>query len=368
MPDRRTLPWFAFPLGAFVASRLVTVAGAFGARYFVGGSGADTITTAFMGKWDVGYYLTIAREGYPSTVPDAPSVIGFFPLYPLLVRSVAAVVPGVGIPGAGLLVTFLAAAGATLLIWQLAARRFDRQAADRAALLFCFFPGSYALSMAYTEGVFILCAAACLLLLDQRRWWLAALVAGAGSAARPTGFVLAVTCAFAVVTNWRRTREWRPLLSVPVAAAGFVAFLVYLHFRVGDWMAYRRAQERWWGQGVDLGSTTFRRTFGFVVDPKDDLNMAISVAGFFTILVLGWVFVRARPPGVWMAYTVAVLVPVLLSTTNTLTARSVLSAFPLFIGLAVRLRTEWTAALVGVFAGVLAVLVLLIGPTLVVTP
>ncbi|HEX2039540.1 MAG TPA: glycosyltransferase family 39 protein [Acidimicrobiales bacterium] len=365
MPTRRTLPWFAFPLGAFVASRLVTVLGAFCARYFAPG---NAVARAFTETWDAGFYITIAEDGYPSTVPEAPSVVGFFPLYPLLARAVAAVVPGVEVPGAGLLVTLLAGAGATLLVWQLANRTFDRQAADRAALLFCFFPGSYALSMVYTEGVFILCAAACLLLLEQRRWWPAALVAGVGSAARPTGFVLALTCAFAAGVHWRRTREWKPLLAVPLAAAGFVAFLVYLQLRVGDWMAYRRVQERWWEQGVDLGATTLRRTFGFLLEPKDDFNVAVSVVAFFTILVLGWVLVRTRPPGVRVVYTAAVLAPVLLSTTNTLTARSVLSAFPLFVGLAGRLRWEWTAMLVGLFGGILAVFMLLIGPTLVITP
>lgn len=368
MPARRTLPWFAFPLGAFVASRLVTVVGAFCARYFVGGSGTDTIATAFMGKWDVGYYVTIARDGYPSTVPDGQSVIGFFPLLPLLARWVAAVLPGVGVQGAGLLVTFLAGAGATLLVWQLALRTFDKGVADRAALLFCFFPGSYALSMVYTEGVFVLCAAACVLLLDQRRWWLAAAVGGIGSAARPTGFVLAVTCAFAVAMHWRRTRDWKPVLSVPLAAAGFMAFLVYLQLRVGDWMAYRKVQERGWEQGVDLGTTTIRRSFGFLVNPKDDFNLLVSVVVFFTVVVLFVVLVRIRPPGTWIVYSVAVMAGPLLSTTNTLTPRSVLSAFPLFIGLARWLRWESAGPVVGLWAGILAVLMLLIGPTLVLTP
>ena len=363
-PARRMTRWFAVPLAAFVLSRLVTVFAAFAVRYF---SHEDTVLDVFTEKWDTGYYIDIARDGYPSTVPDGPSRLGFFPLFPLLARWVA-LLPGVSIPVAGLAVTLASGAAATLLVWRLADRSFDAAVADRAALLFCFFPGSYALSMVYAEGVFVLCAAACVLLLEQRRWWLAAVVAGIGSAARPTGFVLAVTCAFAVAVHWRRTREWKPLLSVPVAGAGFVAFLAYLQVHAGDWMAYRRVQEAGWDQGVDVGTTTIRRTVGFLVDPKDDLNILVSVVVLLTILVLGWVLVRTRPPGVRVVYTVAVLAPVVLSTTNTLTARSALSAFPLFIGLAGRVRGEVAALLVGVFAGVLAVFVLLIGPTLVLTP
>jgi hypothetical protein len=321
----------------------------------------------FTQKWDAGYYIDIARDGYPSTVPDGPSRLGFFPLFPLLARWVA-LLPGVSIPVAGLAVTLLSGAGATLLIWRLAARRLDSAVADRAALLFCFFPGSYALSMVYSEGVFILCAAACLLLLEQQRWWLAALVAGIGSAARPTGFVLAVTCAFAVAVHWRRTRDWKPFPSVPAAAAGFAAFLVYLQVHVGDWLAYRRVQEAGWGQGVDIGTTTIRRTATFLVDPVDDLNIFVSVVVLFTVVGLGWLLVRTRPPGVQVVYTVAVMAPVVLSTTNTLTARSALSAFPLFIALAGRVRAEVAGAVLGVFGAVLAVFVLLIGPTLVLTP
>jgi len=300
-------------------------------------------------------------------VPDGASSLGFFPHFPLLTRWVA-VLPGIGIPAAGLLVSLLCGAGATVLIWRLAARSFDDAAADRAALLFSFFPGSYALSMVYSEGVFILCAAACVLLLEQRRWWFAAIVAGIGSAARPTGFVLAVTCAFAVAVHWRRTREWKPLLSLPVAGAGFVAFLVYLHIHTGDWMAYRRAQESGWNQGIDLGTTTLRRTADYLIAPEDDLNVLVSVVVLFSVLVLGWILVRTRPPGVRLVYTAAVMAPVLLSTTNTLTARSALSAFPLFVALAGRLRPEPAAALVGVFGSLLAVCILLIGPTNVLTP
>lgn len=364
MPAPRRLPWFAFPLAAFALSRVVTVLAAFAVRYF---SHEDTVMDVLTAKWDTGYYIDIARDGYPSTVPDGPSRLGFFPLFPLLARWVA-VLPGIGIPAAGLLVTLVSGAAATLLVWRLAARSFDPVVADRAALLFAFFPGSYALSMAYSEGVFILCAAACLLLLEQRRWWPAAVVAGIGSAARPTGFVLAVTCAFAVAVHWRESREWRPLLSVPVAAAGLLGFLVYLRVHTGDWLAYRRAQEVGWDQGVDVGTTTVRRTVGFLVDPVDDLNIFVSVVVLFTVLGLGWVLVRTRPPAVRVVYTVAVLAPVVLSTTNTLTARSALSAFPLFIGLAARVRAEVAGALLGLFGAVLAVFVVLIGPTLVLTP
>ena len=353
---------------AFVASRLVTLVAAFAARYTSPGTGVLKVLTD---TWDSDWYLAIARDGYPSVIPAgegnaAQSPLGFFPLYPLVARAADAVLPG-DLRIAAVVVNLVAGAVATVLVWRLADVLFGRDTADRTAFLFAFFPGSYALSLAYSEALFIALAAGCLLLLHRRRWWWAALVGGIGSAARPTGYALAVCCAFAVVLHWRRTRQWRPLLSPALAAGGFLAFLAYLQARTGNALAYQRVQERGWGQRIDGGGATVRRLFDALQKP-DDLNLVVPSAAVLCAVVLVVLLVRARPPGTLLVFTVATLLPGVLTRGVATTPRHLFVAFPLVIGLARACVGNVYACVLALGAAALALFMFLIGGTFALTP
>lgn len=360
----------AVPIAAYVSSRLVTLAAAYAVRYVRDGLGVVSVMT---GRWDAQWYLAVAANGYPSDIPlgegaAAQSTLGFFPLFPLLTRAVSCL-PGIGLSGAAVVVNTVAGLVASILVWRLAEEVYDRSVADRAVFVFCFFVGSYSFTFAYTEGVFLACAAGCLLLLHQRRFWWAALVGGIGSASRPTGYVLAVTCAVAVFLHWRETRDWKPLPSPMLAASGYIAFHVYLHVRTGDAFAWQRVQERGWGQRTDLGATNVRRIVDYALGPNHDLNLLVPVLSVLAIVPLAWMLVRARPPVPWLAFVAFSLVPGLISTAVALTPRHLFAAFPLLVGAAWALREENLYRLtLATSAGVLAVLMFLSGATDALTP
>lgn len=356
--------WVLLPLAAFVASRLVTMFAVYLVRFLMPGW---TLLATMSRRWDGPWYLRVATDGYPTTLPDGQSPLGFFPLYPLLSRGVAEVT-GVRIELAMVLVNTVAAALVVVLVWRLTEAVYSREVANRAAFLFAFFPGSYAFTFTYTEGVFLACAAGTLLLLERKRWWWAALVAGVGSAARPTGYVLALCCAFAVFMHWRRTREWKPLPTPALAAGGFLAFLAYLHVHTGDAFAWQRAQERGWGQRLDVGQTTVNRIVDYVANPVDDLNLLVPILSVLALVPLVWMLAKARPPGTWWVFVVASVVPGLLSTSVALTPRHLFAAFPLVIGAAWALPDEWYYGALAVCAGTLGVLMLLTGGTTYLTP
>lgn len=369
MRSPRAPRWLVVPLVAFVASRLVTLAVAYTARWFLPGWG---VLTVLRSRWDAVWYLDIARNGYVSAVPEgtgsaAQVNLGFFPLFPLLTRAVATL-PGISIELAAVLVNFTGGAVASVLAWRLVARVFDIDVADRTAFLFCFFPGTYALSLAYSEGIFLAFAIGCLLLLEQRRFWWAALVGGIGSAARPTGYSLALACAFAVAMHWRETRDWKPLASPVLAAGGFLAFLAFLQIRTGDALAYRSVQERGWGQGVDFGTTTIRRMVDYVRDPSDDMNLLVPCLAVLAGVALLWLLARTRPPGTLLVYSGATLLPGFLSTAVALTPRHLLVAFPLVFGLAWHVRENVYACVLALSAGGLSLLMFLTGVSIVLTP
>lgn len=360
----KSLRWVLLPLGAFVASRVVAMTAIYAVRFLMPGW---TVLASMSRRWDGPWYLDIARFGYPPTRPPGQSLLGFFPLFPLLTRWVSHLT-GLRLELAAVLVNTVGAAIAVVLVWRLAETYFNRDVANRTAFLFAFFPGSYAFTFTYTEGVFLACAAGCLLLLERKRWWWAAVVGGIGSAARPTGYVLALCCAFAVVMHWRRTREWKPLPSPVVAGAGFLAFLVYLHFHTGDAFAWQRAQEDGWGQRLDLGTTTVRRMVDYAANPVDDLNLLVPVLSVLTLVPLVWMLAKAKVPGTWWVFVAASVIPGLLSTSVALTPRHLFAAFPLVIGAAWALRGSLYSAALGMCAGVLGVLVLITAGTTFLTP
>src|SRR3954470_19160908 len=109
--------------------------------------------------WDSEFYLDIARTGYPTTVPNAPGdnaklVTAFFPGYSIVLKAVHEVT-GWTWRYSGFTVSYAFGLTAAILLWFLVRDLRSAAVADRAVALFCFFPGSFVLSMTYSESMFI---------------------------------------------------------------------------------------------------------------------------------------------------------------------------------------------------------------------
>jgi len=340
-------------LALFAISRLITLAGAWLATKLVGGTLITQLAT-----WDGDFYVGIAEHGYP-TDPAAmgplhiahQNEIAFFPLYPMLVRAADFVLPG-GQTSAGLAVAWLCGAAATALIWLLARRVADEPMATRAAMLFCFFPGSVVLSLAYSEALMIALSAACLLCLLDRRWLLAGLLAALATATRSSAVALLLPAAWAAAVAIKRDREWRALVAPALAPLGAVSFLTYLRIHTGSWGAWFEVEQKGWGEHVDFGRQSLINLAHFAHHPLRDPRLSLVGMGtIFTVaaLVVMW---RRGLPATLVLYTLSVLGLCLASKTLGLRPRFVLTAFPLFIPLAGALRgTTWQATLALCAAG-----------------
>ncbi|MEJ7721490.1 MAG: hypothetical protein WKF58_14125 [Ilumatobacteraceae bacterium] len=109
----------------------------------------------------------------------------FFPVFPFVVRvvhRVVAVVVDIDVTYIALAVNTVMAIVAIVLIGLLARRIFDVDVAGRTMVLFAIFPGSFVLSYAYAEAIFLVLAMACLLALLDERWLLAGVFAAVGTA------------------------------------------------------------------------------------------------------------------------------------------------------------------------------------------
>ena len=79
-------------------------------------------------------------------------------------------------------------------VWVLARHYADQSAADRATLLVALFPGSFVLSMVYSEGLALTFSAFGILALLQRRWLLAGVLGLLATATTPVALAFEVSC------------------------------------------------------------------------------------------------------------------------------------------------------------------------------
>src|SRR5215468_1936337 len=223
LSDRLPRAWM-FPLLTFAATSVLIVT-AWNVTNAV--SGYRPWESYFFYK-DSGWYGLIARFGYPPASLTAPTThnakeVAFFPLFPAVIRLAMSVTGNV--VTAGLIVQILAGAGSAVAVWALASHIYGHRVADRAVLLYCAFPGAFALGVLYSESLAVLLAAACLLMVLQRRWVLAGLLALLAGAEHSTLIVLTpVLAAVAVHAIWTR-RDWRSLIAPVLAPLGVLAFV-----------------------------------------------------------------------------------------------------------------------------------------------
>src|SRR5579884_1715779 len=217
-----------------------------------------------LANWDGLWYGAVAVKGYASHVVHVENTLGFFPLYPLVIRVVGYVFYWPtshsllwSITLAGVVVSMAGGLVATVLAQKLATGWWGEADGRRAAMLFCLFPGSVVFSMVYAEGIMIPLAIGTLLALEHRRWVLAGVLAGLATASEPEAALLIVVCALAAIREVRR-QGWdvraasRSLLAPALSVTGIGAFAVFLWAWTGTPFASLIAQHDGWKEKSDL--------------------------------------------------------------------------------------------------------------------
>jgi hypothetical protein len=344
-------------LGSRLAVLLVTFAAA---RVVVAGP-ADRVQ-GFLAQWyhwDTALFIKVAQYGWFSPAYTDKTAVDF-PGMPLALRLVHLVVPNW--VAAGLLVSLIAGAVASVALWQLASDEDGPQAGGLAVLFMVVSPYAVFLFAGYSEALFFGFATAAWLAATKDRWLLASLLACGATATRVTGLAFAAGLAIEYLVRRRRAAvaaghgrlfsrsglaglmdRRAPLLLLP--ALPVIGFVTYLHSLSGSWTAYSDAQREGWGRSFAPPWVGWRNTWSnaFTIPQSADYEwfwraeLAAVVIGVALTVVL---CLQRR----WGEATF-ISANTLLMTVSTYYAsgvRSVLVWFPLYLLLArLAVRRAW---------------------------
>lgn len=206
----------------------------------------NTILDVLGSRWDTGFYVSIAEEGYKYQGVPLPSV-AFFPLLPLIMRAVMSF--GVDALVAGVLITNAALLLATMLFYRLVSLEWGDAVAERAIWYFLIFPTSFFGSAIYSEALFLLCAIGSLYAARQGYWEIAGLLGFFAALSRLLGILVAPL----LLVEWFSQRQ-KPLISKPklwtlfapgLVPLGTLAYMTYLWRAFGDPLAFTHASAAW---------------------------------------------------------------------------------------------------------------------------
>src|ERR1700730_14765577 len=197
-------------------------------------------------RWDAGWYLDIAKNGY-RFLPGEQSNVAFFPLYPYVVRLVHTVIRVPSDTGwllVGIIVSNTALFVALIYLYRLICLDYDRSMAARAVLYLCVFPTTLFLSAVYSESLFLALVVRAFYFARAGRWLFVGALSSATDLCRPPGLLLIAPLAFEYLSQkefqWQRIKpDCLALLLAPMALAGHLTFL---RWRFGDWNILSKAE------------------------------------------------------------------------------------------------------------------------------
>ena len=288
-------------------------------KFYVFPGGPNEFWDAFA-RWDAGWYHGIASRGYVYGAGGRNN-LAFAPVYPMLMRGLGMLLGGrqEDYYFAGVVISWLAFAGAMVLLYRLARLDLDERASLRAVMYAAVFPFAYFFGMVYSESVFLLALVAAAYAYRTRQWIAGAMAGAVMTATRVTG-VMAVPgliwIAWQATTGDRRSKVIA-LAAGGASAAGMVLYSLFNYSLSGTPFAWYDAITFWgyhpggnpFGTLVGLIWSLLTRPYHFLTTermaPYDTLN-ALAALGALVLVPVIW---RRFNPGYALIVVAGLLLP-----------------------------------------------------------
>lgn len=142
------------------------------------------------GNFDTGWYLEIAKNGYPK-LSDYPvgttfAQYNFFPLYAAIIKSIHLIMH-VDYFYAALIISNLCLIVSSVVIYKIAERLYNVEVAKNAVAILFATPVSFLLSGAYSESLFLVLSVSSIFFALKEKWLFAGLMGMLATLTRPIG-------------------------------------------------------------------------------------------------------------------------------------------------------------------------------------
>jgi hypothetical protein len=314
-------------------------------------------------RWDTGWYLMVATEGYqwfPSRATRQQN-IAFFPVFPMLMRY-GSLFLARELIWTGVLISWVCFFGALVYVYRFTRERFGDDIAQAAIALLACYPFALFFSAAYTEALFLLTVVGACYHFERGELWKAGFWGLLAGLSRPNGCLLSLVLALiAVRPLWpfrlraMRWGDWMGIADRLAVAAlpglGMLIYSTYIFFLTGHPLQWA-AQNAAWGRvyrGLDLVFGEQAQSIGeyglynYAATRTVD---ALQLAAVIFVAVTFWPVLRriGLPYAVMLA--VNVLPPLFMGGLLSI-GRVTSVLFPAFVWLALAVpaahRTAWLA-------------------------
>lgn len=335
-------------------------------------------------RWDAGWYLGIAQQGYryDSRIKGQQNV-AFFPAFPMAMRTTAVFFGGhvndvrarpgnaMRILWSGVAVSLLAFAAALGYLFRMVRAFAGREAASASIQFALAYPVAFFFSAPYTEAMFVLTAVAAFYHFGRGQLGAAAVWGALAGLTRPNGFILSVPLlAMAVaragvlprlgsiIDQLNRFPDARPRMLADIAVAmtpvaGMLAFSAFVYSNWGDPFLWSKLHAAWGRtyQGLEpaLGPVEALQEFG-LYGYTSIAGMEVLHVLFFLVAVGLSVPIAFRLGLAYTAFILLTVVPPLLLGGWLSMARVTVVLFPIYAYLGVAVPAAHRIPLVMAFA------------------
>lgn len=332
------------------------------------------------GRFDAGWYGTIAQNGYSFQGRfDRQQNVAFFPAFPFLMRAAGYLTGGFepGVPQswrlarilwAGTLMSILAFAWAAAYMVRLARDTIGEDHAGNAVALVAAYPFALFFSAAYAESLFLLGAVAAFYHFRRQEWAAAAAWGLLVGLTRPNGCFLSIPLGIMALQTYLRSFRAAPqptdspkptnapirqltkgLAAASASGFGMLAYSAYVKHLTGAWFGWARLHETW-GRSFE-GFAPLARGLGWV--QNEGLLRVVGGLPFDTLNALGLLFALAmlwpvtrRLGGAWAVFILLNVIPPFMAGGVLSMGRITATLFPAFFALAALLPRRAVTPLV----------------------
>lgn len=304
------------------------------------------------GNFDGRHYMAIAKRGYSNFQQ------GFFPLFPIFIRSFTAVFRTPLIIS-GQIISNLSFIASLFVINKLLTADKKGKLFNLMVIIIIFFPSSFFYGAVYNDSLFLFFATLTIYLARKKNWFLSSLAGMLATLTRLNGLTLFFFIIFEYVgsNNWslnnlvkkcKKNFSLKEIIKnkvyfVSVIPFGFIGYLFYINKIFGSWKTLFSSMNIWGQDKPIFPLVVFWRYFKIIVlYPTFRLNYWVASFELFMvifyILLLFYSYKRIRL-SYWILFALSILIPSLTGTFQGM-PRYGLHLFPMYLSISLLLENN----------------------------